>query len=424
MEQLLQRLRNQPLSQQLALAAAGCCLLATLTLVGVAAQSTQSIQNATLAEHADAAVRQLASRASAELATGDRLRLVAELQFYTDQTLFAAARVLDVDGLEVATRGTIPTDTEAHRYPVLIDGNTAGSVELYLDLAEQRAARETLIWGLIALSVLLSTAVYALTRPMGQRLASNISEAVAQLDAITEEGSTYVNEVHKLWDRINALPLDLLKSRDIEEPDEEHYSDTAILCIALKHLPAYLDTLDESRLHGYVSSLHRMAYGSAGFYGGDLSVVRQFGLAIYFSGSHAAGSPVLRAASCAWLLSRCSEMAEKQERLSFTPGMAIGISELGRGNDEDIYPGLYTQATLDDLLALAQQDLDGILLSSRAAEDPGLATRIGIDVIDEQWMALGDISGSHLDLLERQLLILQRAIAPSDDDTPQGFLPF
>ena len=66
MEQLLQRLRNQPLSQQLALAAAGCCLLATLTLVGVAAQSTQSIQNATLAEHADAAVRQLANGASAE----------------------------------------------------------------------------------------------------------------------------------------------------------------------------------------------------------------------------------------------------------------------------------------------------------------------------------------------------------------------
>ena len=86
--------------------------------------------------------------------------------------------------------------------------------------------------------------------------------------------------MHKLRDRINALPLDLLKSRDIEESDEEHYSDTAILCIALKHLPAYLETLDESRLQGYVSSLHRMAYGSAGFYGGDLSVIRQFGLAL------------------------------------------------------------------------------------------------------------------------------------------------
>ena len=97
MEQVLQRLRNQPLSQQLALAAAGCCLLATLTLVGVAAQSTQSIQSVTLAEHADAAVRQLAGRASAELATGDRLRLVTELQFYTDQTLFAAAMPLSPD---------------------------------------------------------------------------------------------------------------------------------------------------------------------------------------------------------------------------------------------------------------------------------------------------------------------------------------
>jgi len=80
-ERLLQRLRHQPLSQQLALAAAGCCLLATLVLVIVAAQSTQSIQNTTLTDHAQAAVEQLATRAAAELATGNRLGLVAELQF-------------------------------------------------------------------------------------------------------------------------------------------------------------------------------------------------------------------------------------------------------------------------------------------------------------------------------------------------------
>ncbi|GIS01519.1 MAG: hypothetical protein CM15mP103_00700 [Gammaproteobacteria bacterium] len=110
----------------------------------------------------------------------------------------------------------------------------------------------------------------------------------------------------------------MLKSRDIEEPDEEHYSDTAILCIASSTYPP-TSTHSMNLVCRLVSSLHRMAYGSAGFYGGDLSVVRQFGLAIYFSGSHAAGSPVLRAASCAWLLSRCSEIAEKQERLSFTP---------------------------------------------------------------------------------------------------------
>ena len=65
-----------------------------------------------------------------------------------------------------------------------------------------------------------------------------------------------------------------------------------------------------------------MAYGCAGFYGGDLAVIRQFGLAIYFTGHHAAGSPVLRAASCAWLLSRSSEIAEKRIVSPSLPGMA------------------------------------------------------------------------------------------------------
>ena len=123
---------------------------------------------------------------------------------------------------------------------------------------------------------------------MGQRLARNISDAVAQLDAVSDDDSASVNEVHKLKDRINALPLDLLKSQDIVDRSEEHYHETAILCISLKHLPAYLETLDESRLQSYVATLHRMTFGSAGFYGGDLRVARQFGLAVYFSRTHAA----------------------------------------------------------------------------------------------------------------------------------------
>ena len=209
MERLLQRLRHQPLSQQLALAAAGCCLLATLVLVIVAAQSTQSIQNTTLNDHAQAAVEQLATRAAAELATGNRLGLVAELQFYTDQPLFAAARVLDVEGAELATRGTVGTDQLTFRHAVRIDGDTAGSVELDLDLSAQTAAREALIWGLVALSFLLSAAVYALTRPMGQRLASNISEAVAQLDAISDDAPGAVNEVVRFsLTYVDALRID------------------------------------------------------------------------------------------------------------------------------------------------------------------------------------------------------------------------
>ena len=104
--------------------------------------------------------------------------------------------------------------------------------------------------------------------------------------------------------------------------------------------------------------------------------------------------------------------------------MAIGLSELGHGDDQDIYPGLYIQATLDELLELASQEVEGILLSSHAAEDRGLTARVGIDVIDERWMALGGISGKHLDLLERQLRNLRRIVTSPDDDTSQGLLPF
>ncbi|MEL0007151.1 MAG: hypothetical protein VW686_07435 [Luminiphilus sp.] len=424
MEPILRRLRHQPLSHQLALAASGCCLIATLILVAVAARSTQSILNATLDEHARAAVANLGVRAGTDLATGDRLGLATALQFYTDQTLFSGARALDLEGNELAVAGSITPDGSPYRYAILIDGNSAGAVELYLDLTPQLAAKKTLLWGLIALALLLSTAVFAITRPMGQRLASDISDAVAQLDAISNESSISVNEVHKLRDSINSLPLDLLKSQNLSQPDNDHYRDTAILCIALKHLPGYLDTLDDARLQGYVGLLHRIAYGSAGFYGGELSVIRQFGLAIYFSGSHAIGSPVLRASSCAWLIGQAAALAEKTERLSFMPGLAVGVSELGLGDAEDIYPGLYTQATLDDLLELAKQDVDAIFLSSRAAEDEGLTSRIGIDVIDERWMALGDISSRHMDLLARQLTLLRRVVAPEEQESPQGFLPF
>ena len=424
MEPILRRLRHQPLSHQLALVAAGCCLIATLILVTVASQSTQSILNTTLQEHAQAAVANLGLKAGNELATGDRLGLAAALQFYTDQNLFSGARALDVDGNELAVAGATTTGGSLYRHAILIDGNSAGSVELYLDLTPQLEAKETLLWGLIALAGLLSTAVFAITRPMGQRLASDISDAVAQLDAISNEPSVSINELHKLRDSVNSLPLDLLKSQNLSHQDEEHYRDTAILCIALKHLPGYLDTLDDTRLQGYVGVLHRIAYGAAGFYGGELSVIRQFGLAIYFSGSHSIGSPVLRAASCAWLLAQSAALAEKAERLSFMPGLAIGVSELGRGDAEDIYPGLYTQATLDELLELAHQDVDAILLSSRAAEDDGLTARVGIDVIDERWMALGDIGSRHMDLLTRQLALLRRVVAPAEQESPQGFLPF
>ena len=89
-----------------------------------------------------------------------------------------------------------------------------------------------------------------------------------------------------------------------------------------------------------------MIYGAAGFYSGELQVVRQFGLVIWFKGQHKTGSPALRGASCAWLIQQAAPELETSLRLSVGLGLSLGGSELGRGDERDIYPGLYTQAAV------------------------------------------------------------------------------
>ena len=106
---------------------------------------------------------------------------------------------------------------------------------------EQRATRN-LIWGLIALSVLLSSAVCTLTT-MGQRLARNISDAVAQLDAVTED-VTSVNEVTNLRTGLMRCRL-ICSNRKTLWIGVKSTIARAILRISLSTF-RYLETLDES----------------------------------------------------------------------------------------------------------------------------------------------------------------------------------
>ena len=220
----------------------------------------------------------------------------------------------------------------------------------------------------------------------------------------------------------SALPLDLLKPSTASETKDEHYNDTAVLLISLKSLPGYVDTLDAPRLHRYVALIHRLIYGAAGFYGGELQVVRQFGLAVYFNGEHPIGSPALRAASCGWLLQQSAPAAEKVIRLSLHQGLAIGLSELGPGDGRDIYPGLYTQATIDELLTLAATDADALLLNRAAARDVDLGTRMKISASGTDAWLINDLADGHRDLLERQLQIMLSAVLPHAEaqEPPSG----
>jgi hypothetical protein len=204
--------------------------------------------------------------------------------------------------------------------------------------------------------------------------------------------------------------MDLLRTRSEPGPSDENYRTTAVVYLHLSSLVNYVDTLDERALQRYTERVHQVVYAAAGFYAGDLQVARQFGLAVYFSGHNSAGSAAFRAASCAWLVRAVSRELEKQMSLSLSIAMAISQSELGVGSGTDIYPGLYTQHTLDELQAVCASKPPDILLSPAACEDIDVAGRLQhrpTDVMD--YALIEEFAGPYQDLLERQLrLILKR----------------
>ncbi|EED35950.1 conserved hypothetical protein [Luminiphilus syltensis NOR5-1B] len=404
-----QRLQRLPLGHQLAWTAALCCLVATLLLVALAAQSSAHTQRALQDEFGQAVAQQLARRLSVELAAGDLLGVAAELQRLIEQPTIAGAQVFDVEDAIIGKAGN-PLSKNAYSAAITIAGDIAGSIAVTIDTQIQDQARLQFIFGLSALSVILSIAVFLITRPLGSRLARHIDAVSAELAIAAGEGVDATNEVHKLRQQVAALPLELLKPSTGLAQGDEHYDDTGVLFIQLKSLPDYIDTLDEKRLQRYILLLHRLVYGAQGFYSGHLQVVRQFGLAVFFSGEHKVGSPALRATSCAWLIQNAIPAIEERLRLSLKMGLAVGMSELGHGDAEDIYPGLYTQATLDELQGLAQSLPDGISLSDKAASDIDVSTRVTVENTNNHGAVLGALADGHRDLLERQLQILLKAV--------------
>ena len=278
------------------------------------------------------------------------------------------------------------------------------------------AAHRRFLLSLLGLAILLSLAVYGTTRHLGQRLGNRIAALAGAitLDDDNEEAMP-LNELSRLSQRIEALPMDLLRTRSEVAPRDENYRTTAVLYLHLTSLSGYVDTLDEQSLHRYTDRLHQVVYAAAGFYAGELQVARQFGLAVYFSGPNSAGSAAFRAASCAWLVQAASRALQEQIPLSMNIAMAISQSELGVGDGSDIYPGLYMQHTLDELQAICASKPPKILLSPAVCEDMDVAGRLQHQETEvSDYAMLEEFAGPYRDLLERQLrLILNRLSDPS-----------
>ena len=406
---------NTSLGQQLALIAAGLCLIIGLAMVTLGAISSRHMQLSQQEEYGTALAQLMATRISTALETGDLLSIAASLQRFVANSTAEQIEIFDVEGNELGQAGqALGQNLSQYAASVRIDNDIAGEVRITLNGDAAHAAHLRLVLSLLGLTILLSLAAYGASRHMGQRLADRLiklAKIVATDAKDSAEKHPPSNEVDLLEKNIQALPMDLLRTRGSVSQRDENYQATAVLYLHLSSLVDYVDTLDQHSLQRYTNRLHQVLYAAAGFYAGEIHVTRQFGVAIYFNGNTSAGSAAFRAASCGWLIQNvCSEL-EKQITLSISISMAISQSELGIGDGEDIYPGLYMQHTIDELQTLCASKPPKILLAPVICEDIDIAGRLEHEETElRDYAMLTGFEGPYQDLLERQFRLIWKRL--------------
>lgn len=406
---------NLSLAQQLATIALGLCLAIGLALVALAATSSSHMQLEQQDVYGTALAQQIATRVTSALESGDLLSVKASLERFVETTPAREAEIFDIEGNPLGQAGSyVGQSPLEYTAEVVIGGDTAGHVAITLGIDQAVAAQRRFVFTLLGLAILLALAAYGAVRHLGQRLSDQLSQLSDEIALEPDKLSspiTAANEMEQLKNSIAALPMDLLRARKSTASTHENYCATAVLYLQLNSLVDYVDTFDQLSLQRYTDRLHQIVYGAAGFYSGDLHVVRQFGLAVYFGGDSPAGSRVFRAASCAWLVRELSAELEKQLPVSISVAMAISQSELGVGDERDIYPGLYLQHTLDELQAICALKPPNILLAPKACEDVDIAGRIEFRETELQnYQMLVDFEGPYRDLLERQLRLIWKRL--------------
>ena len=397
----------------MALVAGGFCLLVSIALVTLASISSRHMQLAQQEAFGSALAQQIARRMGATLETGDLLSVAASLQRFVETSSAEEVAIFDVEGKALGRAGSAQGQY-LHQYqaPVRVEQDIAGQVVITVSSDHARDMRLRLLLSLAALAVLLSATVYGATHYLGQGITARLGKLSRDLSLEDAQVDLPASELALLERRVAALPMDLLRTRSRVAPSDENYRTTAVLYLHLTSLVDYVDTLDQTSLLRYTHRLHQIIYAAAGFYGGELHVARQFGLALYFGGDSAAGSAAFRAASCGWLVQSACRKLEKQMPLSLSVAMAVAQSELGGGDESDIYPGLYMQHTLDELQGLCASKPPRILLSPAVCEDVDVAGRLVQDATElRDYGMLAEFAEPYQDLLERQLRLILRRLS-------------
>jgi hypothetical protein len=399
------------LPQRIAIVCGGLCLVTALALVIVGNMSSRYILQQTIDQRGAELANLLATDLAPVLGNADLISLEVTLGQLAARHKLAALSVYDVDGRQISASGdTWNRAWPAFEAPIVIDDHLAGRVGIVQQPPPAIGEQRTMALGLFMLAALLALFASALSASWAQSIATRLRSAIEQLTLDTHDpgpdASDY--ELDLLEQRIAGLPLDLLKSPAVAPQTMADYESAGLLYVRLNSLASYAETLDEASLLRFTEFQRRLLSHAADLYAGQLTVARQFGLLLSFSGADPSGSPACRAASVAWLIREIAEELEGDIPFKLSLSLACAVSEAGTGSNSDIYPGLYCQHLVDELAEMTGGEGNHIALGEGMCEDDELQRRARI-ATDEP-ASLEGFSEPWLDLLERQRQILLRQL--------------
>ena len=413
------KFRDSSLALQLPLIAAGCTLLVACLLLWLAATSSEHLQGQREGEYGRALARQIAAAVRDPLQRGDLLSARATLQEFLDNSLAATIVIDDALGLPITQTDEIDDRALQHRAAVRVGQDLIGEVRLELR-SDESNGRQRFLLSLLALAIALSLLVYALSRWFAQRLVSTLTALQSQLTLPDSPGEASGNELLVLQQRIEQLPLDMLRGHAAVPAAAREFRDAAVLFVHLSSLARYVDQLNESNLHRYTRRLQQIVGAAAQCYRGELRVTRQFGLLISFAAQSGAGSEALRAASCARLIARITGVLQQRTSLSLDMAMALGHCELAASDSDDIYPDLYLQGTLDELrdACLTATRYPLILVLETLLRDEQLAVAAEVDFSDpgdetQRFGELMSLAAEQEALISHQSELITERVKPS-----------
>ncbi len=403
MQNLFQRLST---SQQWALVCGVLCLLVSLILVSVASFSSRFILQTQQNEYGDMVASESAATVSTMLARGELIGLEVQLEQMVALNQLSGIRVYDVEHRQIGAAGS--EDGPAYQANIQLDRKIAGQLEVFL--ADNTAMREqrSMLLPLLMLAALLSLFGAALAARMAQTNSARLQHLLSKLGV---NSSAERNELARLEQAVEQLPIELLQPADESTQDSADYSTTGLMFVRLDSLVGYVETLDESTLVRYTNYLHRVIQSCAELYGGELQVSRQFSVLVCFAGEHKSGSPVFRAACTAWLLQQLSQSLREHSRLKLDLSLSCGVSEAGSPITGHFYSALYGQHLVDEMEALCNEQSGDILLCEDLVEDTSLVNKWHLESAGNNINKLGAATAPTDSLLERQHEMLRAQLS-------------